>query len=200
VKAVYKMGYVHPSQIQVQTIPHILKGINVMGQAQTGSGKSACFVVGMLYKTDTSVRATQSLCVAPTRELVQQLYRATVDIGQFMDKLAVTVALPQESGSEFLSNVIKIDFFNQAIGLVFFFFTDFFAYSCPRLNCFCFILVTVPDVPLTQHVVIGTPGTIRTYLQRGVLSFQELKVFAMDEADNLLDIQSLGEQVKSVIK
>ena len=58
-RGIYDMKFAKPSQIQAKTIPSILKGINVIGQAQTGSGKSACFLIGMLCKIDPTQNCTQ---------------------------------------------------------------------------------------------------------------------------------------------
>ncbi|HGA1463671.1 TPA: DEAD/DEAH box helicase, partial [Streptococcus suis] len=70
--AVEKAGFETPSPIQEQTIPLALEGKDVIGQAQTGTGKTAAFGLPTLNKIDTNNQAIQSLIIAPTRELAVQ--------------------------------------------------------------------------------------------------------------------------------
>ena len=77
IKSVKKLGFLKPFPIQEQTIPVILSGKDLMGIAQTGSGKTACFVMPILEKLQnesvTKDRNIQVLILAPTRELVIQI-------------------------------------------------------------------------------------------------------------------------------
>lgn len=77
IKSVKKLGFLKPFPIQEQTIPIILSGKDLMGIAQTGSGKTACFVMPILEKLQnesvTKDRNIQVLILAPTRELVIQI-------------------------------------------------------------------------------------------------------------------------------
>ncbi|WP_155969866.1 DEAD/DEAH box helicase [Streptococcus ruminantium] len=70
--AVEKAGFETPSPIQEQTIPLALEGKDVIGQAQTGTGKTAAFGLPTLNKIDTNNQAIQALVIAPTRELAVQ--------------------------------------------------------------------------------------------------------------------------------
>ena len=70
--AVEKAGFVEPSPIQELTIPLALEGKDVIGQAQTGTGKTAAFGLPTLDKIDTSRNLVQALVIAPTRELAVQ--------------------------------------------------------------------------------------------------------------------------------
>ncbi|MGU7936389.1 DEAD/DEAH box helicase [Streptococcus suis] len=70
--AVEKAGFETPSPIQEQTIPLALEGKDVIGQAQTGTGKTAAFGLPTLNKIDTNNQAIQALIIAPTRELAVQ--------------------------------------------------------------------------------------------------------------------------------
>ena len=69
---VEKAGFVEPSPIQELTIPLALEGKDVIGQAQTGTGKTAAFGLPTLDKIDTSRNLVQALVIAPTRELAVQ--------------------------------------------------------------------------------------------------------------------------------
>ena len=73
-KAIEKMGFEMPSEIQQQAIPVLLKdNIDFIGQAQTGSGKTAAFVLPLLEKLDFKSQALQAIILAPTRELANQI-------------------------------------------------------------------------------------------------------------------------------
>ncbi|EHI74708.1 ATP-dependent RNA helicase [Streptococcus criceti] len=71
-QAVEKAGFVEPSPIQEMTIPLALEGKDVIGQAQTGTGKTAAFGLPTLNKIDTANNVIQALVIAPTRELAVQ--------------------------------------------------------------------------------------------------------------------------------
>jgi ATP-dependent RNA helicase DeaD len=75
-KALNDVGYETPSPIQAQTIPPLLQGKDVLGQAQTGTGKTAAFALPVLARIDLQKRAPQALVLAPTRELAIQVAEA----------------------------------------------------------------------------------------------------------------------------
>ncbi|KRC53573.1 MULTISPECIES: DEAD/DEAH box helicase [unclassified Nocardioides] len=75
-KSLKDVGYESPSAIQAQTIPHLLAGRDVMGLAQTGTGKTAAFALPILDQLDTSQKTPQALVLAPTRELALQVCEA----------------------------------------------------------------------------------------------------------------------------
>lgn len=98
--ALFAMGFDRPSAIQEEALPRILADPprNVIGQAQSGSGKTAAFVLGMLYRIDINTPATtQCLCVTPTRELAVQIFQKTVTpMAANMKGLKVQLALAGE--------------------------------------------------------------------------------------------------------
>ena len=75
-KALDDVGYETPSPIQAETIPHVLAGKDVLGQAQTGTGKTAAFALPILSRIDLKLFAPQVLVLAPTRELAIQVAEA----------------------------------------------------------------------------------------------------------------------------
>ncbi|MBZ0285500.1 MAG: DEAD/DEAH box helicase [Anaerolineae bacterium] len=75
-KAVTELGYEEPTPIQAQTIQLMLEGVDVIAQAQTGTGKTAAFALPIIEKLDPKVRATQALVLTPTRELAVQVAEA----------------------------------------------------------------------------------------------------------------------------
>ncbi|AIR87577.1 DEAD/DEAH box helicase [Pantoea sp. BL1] len=78
------MGYEKPSPIQAECIPHLLAGRDVLGMAQTGSGKTAAFSLPLLNNIDPTVRAPQILVLAPTRELAVQVAEAMTEFSKHM--------------------------------------------------------------------------------------------------------------------
>jgi ATP-dependent RNA helicase DeaD len=76
IQALDDVGYESPSPIQAATIPHLLQGHDVVGQAQTGTGKTAAFALPILSRIDVDRRAPQALVLVPTRELAIQVAEA----------------------------------------------------------------------------------------------------------------------------
>jgi ATP-dependent RNA helicase DeaD len=72
-KGIRKMGFKEMTPIQIEAIPLLLEGRDVIGQAQTGTGKTAAFSIPMIAQLDTTNSATQGLVLAPTRELAEQI-------------------------------------------------------------------------------------------------------------------------------
>lgn len=81
-QAVGDMAYETPTPVQVQAIPVLLEGRDVLGQAQTGTGKTAAFALPMLNGLDSATQGVQGLVIEPTRELAIQVTRAIRDLGQ----------------------------------------------------------------------------------------------------------------------
>jgi len=75
-KVLDDVGYEIPSPIQAQTIPLMLEGKDVIGQAQTGTGKTAAFALPILTNLDLKQKSPQVLVLAPTRELAIQVAEA----------------------------------------------------------------------------------------------------------------------------
>jgi len=84
-RGVYAYGFDTPSPIQQQAILPILSGRDIIGQAQSGTGKTATFSIGVLGRIDTSKNATQSIIVSPTRELASQTSRVISTLGSMMN-------------------------------------------------------------------------------------------------------------------
>ena len=85
-------GYITPTPIQRQAIPAVLKGRDVLGVAQTGTGKTAAFVLPILQRlTRGRLGQVRALIVAPTRELAEQIHQASVVLGRRTRVRSVTV-------------------------------------------------------------------------------------------------------------
>jgi ATP-dependent RNA helicase DeaD len=81
-KAIDKLGFEQAAPIQAEAIPALMSGWDVVGQSQTGSGKTAAFAIPAIEKTDAHLRAVQVLILCPTRELA-------VQVSEEVHKLAV---------------------------------------------------------------------------------------------------------------
>jgi ATP-dependent RNA helicase DDX19/DBP5 len=155
--AIFEMGFERPSAIQEEALPRILAEPprNVIGQAQSGSGKTAAFVVGMLYRIEVdSPATTQALCVTPTRELaVQIVQKAIAPMAAHMKGLKVQMALAAEK----IERGKKVD----------------------------------------AHLVVGTPGKIVDWMKRKTINTKTIKVFVLDEADNM--VAESGHRANSLL-
>lgn len=88
-KSLKLMGFEAPTGIQEQCIPHIIEGKDVVGQAQTGTGKTAAFGIPLLQTIDTKSNDIQALIQCPTRELAIQVTGELMKIGQYIPNLHV---------------------------------------------------------------------------------------------------------------
>lgn len=82
-KAIEKAGYTEPTQIQAEVWEAAKTGQNIVGQSQTGTGKTTAFLLPLLEKADNKKRHPQVLIVAPTRELVQQIREDIMKLTEF---------------------------------------------------------------------------------------------------------------------
>jgi len=83
-RGIYSYGFERPSAIQQRAIRPVIDGRDTIGQAQSGTGKTAAFMVGALARVDFSEIASQALVLAPTRELALQIYKVTIALGDYM--------------------------------------------------------------------------------------------------------------------
>ena len=72
-RGIYAYGFEKPSAIQQRAILPCISGKDVIAQAQSGTGKTATFVISILQRIDTTINECQALILAPTRELAQQV-------------------------------------------------------------------------------------------------------------------------------
>ncbi|QTM69201.1 DEAD/DEAH box helicase, partial [Buchnera aphidicola (Hormaphis cornu)] len=97
-KALNDKGYTNPSPIQKICIPYLLKGRDVLGMAQTGSGKTAAFSLPLLNNIQNNLKIPQILVLAPTRELAVQVAEAFEDFSKYI--IGITV-LPLYGGQRY---------------------------------------------------------------------------------------------------
>ncbi|MBU3004922.1 DEAD/DEAH box helicase [Paraglaciecola arctica] len=104
-QALEKVGYEKPTPIQAQCIPLIIDGHDLLGTAQTGTGKTAAFALPMLANIDPDVKNTQLLVLAPTRELAIQVAEAFQVYASFSKKINV---LPIYGGSSYDNQIRQL--------------------------------------------------------------------------------------------
>jgi ATP-dependent RNA helicase DDX19/DBP5 len=146
------MRFSKPSKIQEKALPLLLSNPpqNMIGQSQSGTGKTAAFVLTMLSRLDRSKPNTpQAICLAPSRELARQIMGVIQSMGCFIDGLRTQFAIPQA-----VARGEKIE----------------------------------------AQIIVGTPGTTLDMIKKRQLDVSQVRVFVLDEADNMIDQQGLGEQ------
>ncbi|TDB36809.1 MAG: DEAD/DEAH box helicase [Actinobacteria bacterium] len=89
-QGVAAMGYTIPTPIQTESIPHVLQGRDVVGCAQTGTGKTAAFVLPLLQRIEPR-KGIQALVVTPTRELAQQISEVATQASKFTGHRSVVI-------------------------------------------------------------------------------------------------------------
>jgi len=145
-RGIYAYGFERPSMIQQKAVVPLVKGTDLIAQAQSGTGKTATFTIGTLQQIDVTKAKVQALILAPTRELAEQIHKVVVALGDFLE-IKSHVLIGGRSVREDMS-----------------------------------ILESGPGV----HVVVGTPGRVFDMLRRGILRPDNIKIFILDEADEML--------------
>lgn len=89
IEAIKSLNFEKPTEIQNRIIPRILRGTNLIGQSQTGTGKSHSFLLPLMQLIQIDVQEPQAIIVAPTRELAQQLFQAASHLAKFKKGVSV---------------------------------------------------------------------------------------------------------------
>ena len=158
-RGIYAYGFEKPSGIQKKAIPHIIKGTDTIGQAQSGMGKTGTFSISSLQTIDITTEKTQVLILAPTHELANQISTVMVALGSMMEGLIVKTLI---GGTSIQEDARQIQ----------------------------------TNVP---HVVIGTTGRVYDMIRRKYLNTQYIKLFILDEADEMLS-QGFKEQIYNIFQ
>ncbi|MFC5457134.1 DEAD/DEAH box helicase [Prosthecobacter fluviatilis] len=146
-EAVKSLGFEQPSPIQAQAIPVALTGRDVVGQSQTGSGKTMAFGIPVVQGVDGSQRHVQALILCPTRELAMQVCAEIHKLASFKEGVRAT---PVYGGASYDRQIRALQSGSQ--------------------------------------IVVGTPGRILDFMERGLIKFDGLKTLVFDEADEMLDM------------
>lgn len=89
--SIHGMGFVHPTEIQAQAIPLLLQGLDVIGQAKTGTGKTAAFGISICQNLKLNVAHVQAIVLTPTRELAEQVGEECQTIGRNLGVRVATI-------------------------------------------------------------------------------------------------------------
>ena len=111
-KAVKYMGFEEASPIQAKAIPVILEGKDIIGQAQTGTGKTAAFGIPLLQKVDSKNKKLQGIVLCPTRELAIQVADEIRNLAKYMHGIKV---LPIYGGQEIVKQIRSLKSGTQII-------------------------------------------------------------------------------------
>jgi len=143
-RGIYAYGFEKPSAIQQRAIMPLVKGHDIIAQAQSGTGKTATFTIGILQRLDFSIPECQALILAPTRELAQQIQKVVVALGDYLNAKCHACI----GGTRVSDDISKL---RNGV-----------------------------------HIVVGTPGRVYDMLCRQVLRPDRIKLFILDEADEML--------------
>lgn len=99
-RGIYAHGFDNPSIIQQKSILSLIDRKDMIAQAQSGTGKTGAFSVGVLQNLDLSIKKVQALILAPTRELAKQIYDVVLGIGVFMKTLKIHLLVGGTSTEE----------------------------------------------------------------------------------------------------
>jgi len=156
-RGIYAYGFEKPSAIQQRAIVPVVKGHDTIAQAQSGTGKTATFSVGILQKLDVSSRYCQALVLAPTRELAQQIQKVCLSLGDYMNIQCMACI----GGTNVRDDMRRLE-----DGV---------------------------------HVVVGTPGRVFDMINRRALRVDQMKLFVLDEADEMLS-RGFKDQIYDVFR
>lgn len=99
-RGIYAYGFEVPSPIQRKAILHLINKKDIIAQAQSGTGKTGCFAIGILQQIDLSIQSPQALVLAPTRELAQQTKTVIDAIGKLFKNLRIQLLVGGTSTEE----------------------------------------------------------------------------------------------------
>ncbi|KAJ6658683.1 hypothetical protein lerEdw1_019843 [Lerista edwardsae] len=177
-QGVYAMGFNRPSKIQETALPMMLADPpqNLIAQSQSGTGKTAAFVLAMLSRVNPEDRSPQCLCLAPTYELAMQTGQVVELMGRFCVNIGVMYAVRGNRDSA------------ECVGYGF----DHIS----EINLFSHACLPVPrGTVIDKQIVIGTPGTVLDWcFKLKLLDLKSLRVFVLDEADVMIDKQNFSDQ------
>ncbi|KAI5845769.1 ATP-dependent RNA helicase DBP5 [Morchella snyderi] len=153
-RGIHDMGFRRPSKIQEMALPLLLANPphNMIAQSQSGTGKTAAFMLNILSRVDVGLQKPQALVLAPTRELARQIGDVLKKMGRYTNV----------KGQFAIPNMVD------------------------------------RSQMMNAHVIIGTPGTVTECIRRRILEVQNIKMFVVDEADNMLDQQNMADQCMRV--
>ncbi len=166
-RAVSELGYLEPTPIQSAVIPLMLGGKDVIGQAQTGTGKTAAFALPILNNLQPGQKHIQALVMCPTRELALQVSQAFSEYGQFCDVRVLAVYGGQPYGPQITRLNRGVDVVVGTPGRM----LDLLERNCLNLGRVRTVVLDEADEMLSmgfiddiQTILAGTPAERQTAL------------------------------------
>jgi ATP-dependent RNA helicase RhlE len=162
-KAIEQEGYTEPTDIQIQALPILISGRDLLGSAQTGTGKTAAFAIPVLQhildsKKNNQLSHIRALVLAPTRELAAQINESFKTYGRYLG-LRTTVVFGGVSKSPQIQNL--------------------------KSHC---------------DILVATPGRLLDLMEMGMVAIDQIEIFVLDEADQMLDMGFLRDIKRIVAK
>jgi ATP-dependent RNA helicase DeaD len=155
--SVKEMGFEVATKIQALSIPVVLTGCDMIGQAQTGTGKTAAFGLPLLERINPSDRSTTALVVCPTRELCVQITGELQKMAKHKKGVTITAIYGGEPITRQFAALKK-----------------------------------------GSQVIVGTPGRIMDHLERKTLTFENVNMVVLDEADEMLNM-GFKEDIEQIL-
>lgn len=156
-RGIYGYGFETPSAIQQRAIMPIIRGRDVIAQAQSGTGKTATYTIAALQGLDSRSHECQVLILAPTRELARQIQKVVLALGDYLDV------------------------------------------RCHACTGGTSVDVDLNTLKMGVQILVGTPGRVLDMISRGVLNTKSIRLFVLDEADEMLS-KGFTEQIYHIFQ
>jgi superfamily II DNA/RNA helicase len=155
-QGIYAYGFEKPARIQSLAIPQIITGREILAQSQSGTGKTATFVISALQLIDENLKAPQVIIISPTCELAQQTYIVARSIGSYMKDIHYSYSV---GGADRINNIKEL---GGILG--------------GKKTGPCEI----------AQFIVATPGRLKDLISFNSELFDNIKLLIIDECDELL--------------
>ncbi|WP_319508152.1 DEAD/DEAH box helicase [uncultured Methanolobus sp.] len=156
-KSIKEMGFRELTEIQEKCIPLIQEGKDIIGQAQTGTGKTAAFGIPLIELLDPNSKNTQALIVCPTRELANQVSEELGRLAKYIPQLKVIS----------IYGGLSVD-------------------------------SQISALKTGAQIIVGTPGRLIDHLDRQTMHTDDIGIFILDEADEMLNM-GFREDIEKIL-
>lgn len=158
-RGIYAYGFEKPSDIQKKAIYPIINGKDTIAQAQSGTGKTGTFAISVLERIDNTNKNTQAIIIAPTHELVKQIYNVISSLANMMNDVTIKTIIGGTSIQDDAYEMRK---------------------KCPQ-------------------IIVGTAGRIFDMIKRRYIKTKHMKLFILDEADEMLS-KGFKDQIYNIFQ
>lgn len=158
-RGIYAYGFEKPSDIQKKAIYPIINEKDTIAQAQSGTGKTGTFAISVLERIDNTNKNTQAIIIAPTHELVKQIYNVISSLANMMNDVTIKTIIGGTSIQDDAYEMRK---------------------KCPQ-------------------IIVGTAGRIFDMIKRRYIKTNHMKLFILDEADEMLS-KGFKDQIYNIFQ